>query len=87
LWLATAGAARALTLEDRVGDLAPGLDADVVVLDLAATPLLAERTNRVEDVSDMLAVLATLGDDRCVRATYAAGMPVWSRQESPGEAQ
>ncbi len=87
LWLATAGAARALTLEDRVGDLAPGLDADVVVLDLAATPLLAERTNRVEDVSDMLAVLATLGDDRSVRVTYAAGMPVWSRQESPGEAQ
>ena len=87
LWLATAGAAQALTLEDRVGDLAPGLDADVVVLDLAATPLLAERMIRVEDIGDMLAVLSTLGDDRCVRATYAAGMPVWSRQESPAEAQ
>lgn len=87
LWLATAGSARTLMLEDRVGNLAPGLDADVVVLDLAATPLLADRTSRVEDVGEMLAVLATLGDDRCVRATYAAGMPVWSHQESPAEAQ
>lgn len=87
LWLATAGAARTLALEDRVGDLAPGLDADIAVLDPAATPLLAERTDRVDNVGEMLAILATLGDDRCVRATYAAGMPVWSRPESPVEAQ
>jgi len=87
LWLATAGAARALTLEDRVGNLAAGLEGDAVVLDLAATPLLEERLRRVEAIDDLLAVLSTVGDDRCVRATYAGGMPVWVRGESAAEAQ
>lgn len=87
LWLATGGAAQALALEDRVGNLAPGLEADAVVLDLAATQLLDARTARVEDVAELLAVLMTVGDDRCVRATYAAGEPVWLRREGPGEAQ
>ncbi len=87
LWLATGGAAQALALEDRVGNLAPGLDADAVVLDPAATPLLDARTAQVEDVVELLAVLMTLGDDRCVRATYAAGEPVWLRSEGSNEAQ
>lgn len=82
LWLATGGAARALVQEDRVGNFAPGLDADAVVLDLAATPLIAARTAAVEDVADLLAVMMTLGDDRCIRATYAQGMPVWTRPDA-----
>ena len=87
LWLATAGAARALMLEDRVGNLAAGLEGDAVVLDLAATPLLAERTRQVESIDDLLAILSTLGDDRCVQATYAAGAPVWVRSPGGVEAQ
>lgn len=87
LWLATAGAARALALEDRVGNLAAGLEGDAVVLDLAATPLIEARLRRVDDIDDLLAVLSTLGDDRCVRATYAAGMPAWVRGERAAEAQ
>ncbi|HQR88073.1 MAG TPA: guanine deaminase, partial [Caulobacter sp.] len=43
LYLATLGGARALDLGDRIGNLAPGKEADFLVLDLAATPLLARR--------------------------------------------
>ncbi|MCW5625649.1 MAG: guanine deaminase [Burkholderiales bacterium] len=79
LWLGTAGAARALTLEHRVGNLEVGLDADVVVLDPNATPFIAARTARVRDVHELLGVLMTLGDDRCIRETWADGRSVWIR--------
>ena len=72
-WLATAGAAEALQLEDRIGNIAQGLEADLVVLDPRATPLLARRTAQAEIAADLLFALIILGDDRAVRATYAAG--------------
>jgi guanine deaminase len=43
LWLATGGSARALRMDDRIGRLAPGMEADLVVLDLASTPAIAQR--------------------------------------------
>jgi guanine deaminase len=81
LWLATTGGARALGLADRVGDLAAGLEADVVVLDPRATPLLAARTAQAASIEDIVFLLMTLGDDRAVRATYAAGVRVHERLE------
>ena len=50
------------------------------MLDLAATPLLAFRTAICERIEDLLFVLMTLGDDRCIRATYVAGHLVYERQ-------
>ena len=72
-FLATLGGARALALDDRIGTLAVGHEADLVVLDPNATPLLAFRNRRSRSIVETLAVLATLGDDRAVRATYVAG--------------
>jgi len=72
-FLATLGGARALALDDRIGTLAPGREADMVVLDPNATPLLAFRNSRSRSVTETLAVLTTIGDDRAVRATYVAG--------------
>jgi guanine deaminase len=72
-FLATLGGARALGLDDRIGMLAPGKEADIVVLDPNATPLLAFRNRRSRSIAETLAVLTTLGDDRVVRATYVAG--------------
>ena len=72
-FLATLGGARALALDDRIGTLAPGREADMVVLDPSATPLLAFRSSRSRSIAETLAVLTTLGDDRAVRATYVAG--------------
>ena len=72
-FLATLGGARALALDDRIGAIAPGREADLVVLDPAATPLLKLRNARAESIEDQLFALLMLGDDRAVRATYVAG--------------
>ncbi len=72
-YLATLGGAEALALENRIGRLAPGYEADIVVLDPQATPLLRFRTARCRDLAEKLFVLMTLGDERVVRATYVAG--------------
>ncbi len=69
----TLGNARALSLDDRIGRLAPGLDADFVVLDPAATPLLARRTARSRSLGETLFALMILGDDRSVAETWANG--------------
>jgi len=79
LYLATLGGARALRLEDRVGTLQPGTDADFVVLDYHATPLLSYRIAQAKTFEEVLFVLMTLGDDRVVLQTYAAGRRVHSR--------
>ena len=72
-YLATLGGARALDLEDRIGSLRAGREADIVVLDPQATPLLSFRVARSRSIEETLFVLMTLGDDRAVRATYVAG--------------
>ena len=72
-YLATRGTAAAIGLEDRVGSLAPGLEADLVVLDLHATPLLRFRVQQARDHHEALFLLMTMGDDRAVRATYVGG--------------
>ena len=78
-YLATLGGARALALDDRIGSIAPGREADLVVLDPNATPLLGLRNSKSESVEDILFALMMLGDDRAVRATYVAGKPAHVR--------
>lgn len=73
-YLATLGGARALDLADRIGNLAPGKEADFLVLDLEATPLLARRTPAARTPADKLFALSVLGDDRVVARTYLAGV-------------
>jgi len=74
LYLATLGGARALDLGDRIGNLAPGKEADFLVLDLAATPLLARRLGGDRSLENRLFALTVLGDDRVVERTYLAGV-------------
>jgi guanine deaminase len=79
-YLATLGGARALDLDDRIGALRAGREADLVVLDPNATPLLAFRNARSPSIEETLFMLMTLGDDRAVRATYVAGQLARPRQ-------
>jgi guanine deaminase len=72
-YLATLGAARALDLDDRIGSFRTGREADLVVLDMAATPLLARRTAAARSLVERLFLLMTLGDDRAVSKTYVMG--------------
>lgn len=79
LYWITLGAARALNLETKLGNLEPGKEADFVLLDPRATPLLALRSESCTRLDELLFVLMTLGDDRVVRATYVAGRRVHER--------
>jgi len=72
-YLATLAGARALGVDDRVGRFAVGTEADFIVLNLRATPLLARRTARSRTLAEKLLVLLTLGDDRAVSRTYILG--------------
>lgn len=85
-WLHTAGAAQALALGDKVGNLAAGMEADVVVLDPAPTALAAHRLARVDDIHELLFFLAACGDDRSVDEVWVAGHRAWARRGALVEA-
>jgi guanine deaminase len=72
LHFATAGGARVMGIADRVGGLLPGQEADFIILDTAATPLLARRCAGAA-LHDRLFALQVLGDDRAIAATYLRG--------------
>ncbi len=72
-YLAGVGSARAMRLDDRIGNLAVGFEADVTVIDMASTPLIAQRMAGAENLWDALFAQMILADDRAIHATYAAG--------------
>ena len=75
-YLATLGGARALGLDDQIGRFAVGAEADFIVLNLRATPLIARRTAQSRTLAEKLLVLMALGDDRVVSSTYVLGREV-----------
>jgi guanine deaminase len=83
-YLATLGAARSMHLAGTIGSFAAGAEADFIVLDPQATPLLARRTASANSLEELLFALALLGDDRAVAATYAAGRRVHQRGQDAG---
>jgi guanine deaminase len=78
-YLATRGSAKALYLEDRIGSVAVGLEADVIVLDLKSTPLIDYRMRYCNDIHEALFIQMTLGDDRAVLASYISGQLAYQR--------
>ena len=72
----TLGNARALSLDDCIGSIEAGKEADLVVLDPRSTPALAHRMETADGNLELeLFALITMGDDRAVRQTYVAGEP------------
>lgn len=82
-WQHTAGAARALGLEGVVGNLLPGCEADFVVLNPQATPLLARKTARAGSLDELLFGMIVLGDDRLVERTVVSTITPTLGVESP----
>lgn len=72
-YLATLGGARVLKLDDRIGSFQPGREADFVVVDPAATPLLLRRWQQARTLAEKLLILMTLGDDRAIAQSYVLG--------------
>ena len=79
LWLATLAGAEALSLDGKIGNFAIGKEADCVVLDFAATPVLDRRTQVAKTLEERLFALMMLGDDRAIAATYVMGKEMWRR--------
>lgn len=77
-WM-TAGNAEAMNLGDRIGRIAEGMEADLVVLDPYATPEMRHRMQRADSLHDELFALLMMGDDRAVAATYVGGHPAYLR--------
>ncbi len=75
-WLATCGSAGAMRMGDRIGNLAVGMEADLVVLDLTSTAAIAQRAERAGDFWEMLFPSIMMGDDRATRAVWVAGEKV-----------
>ncbi len=75
-WQHTAGAAEALGLDGVVGNLRAGCEADFLVLDPQATPLLARKTRNARNLDELLFSLIVLADDRAVERVYVDGAPV-----------
>lgn len=78
---ATLGGAKALDLDDRIGNFMPGKEADFVILDPAVSPLQRMRHANSRDIWEKLFVLMTLGDDRNIAATWVNGRCVWQHEE------
>ncbi len=66
-------------LEDKIGSIAPGMEADIVVLDMKSTPIIDYRMQHAKDFEEALFVQMTMGDDRAIQATYIAGRLVYRR--------
>ena len=80
-YLATLGAAKALSLEDKIGSFEPGKEADFVVWDLQATPAMKLRnpnakSENLTELAEKAFAMMVLGDERAVTATYVAGEAV-----------
>ena len=79
-WM-TLGNAEALSLDQHIGQIAPGMDADLVVLDMGATPAMRLKSEIVATLAEELFLLQTMGDDRAIAETYIAGEPAKAKLE------
>ena len=75
----TLGGAKALHLEDKIGRIAPGFEADLTVLDLTSTDLIGHRMKNVDSLADTLFAQIILADDRAIQTTYANGVNVYEK--------
>lgn len=76
-YLASRGTAEALGLQDKIGTIAVGMEADLTVLNLKSTPIIEYRMKYAKDLEEALFIQMTLGDDRAIAATYVAGKEVY----------
>ncbi len=75
----TLGAAKALSIDHQVGSFAIGKEADFVVLDPKATPVLEQRIDLATTIDEVLFAFIVLGDDRCTLATHLMGNAAYLR--------
>jgi len=83
-WLATVGSAQAMRMDDKIGNLANGLEADLIILDLSSTPAIAQRSARATDFWEAIFPTIMMGDDRAIKSVWINGDPI---SQQPGRAK
>lgn len=73
LWLATCGSANSLHLDDKVGNLSKGMEADIAVINLGSTPAIAQRSDRAKDIWEAVFPTIMMGDDRAIHDVWIGG--------------
>lgn len=81
-YLLTLGNARCLHLDHRIGNFQAGKEADFIVIDTKATPLLEYRVAQCSNLAEVLQAIIFIGDDRAIHASFAMGRQLHSRQQS-----
>ncbi len=76
LWLATCGSAQVLHAGNKIGNLSAGMEADMIVIDLGSTPVIAQRHASADDLSEALFPTIMMGDDRAIDAVWINGVPL-----------
>ena len=74
LWLATQGSAKSMHLQDKIGSLEVGMEADIAVLDLASTPAIAQRYDNAQNIWDTVFPTIMMGDDRAIDQVWIGGV-------------
>ena len=73
IWLATAGSAKSLHLHSNIGTINDGMEADLIILNLASTPAIAQRAAAARDIWESLFATIMMGDDRAIHDVWVAG--------------
>ncbi len=73
LWLATVGSSRSLWMNDKIGNLVAGNEADIVVLNLSSTEAISQRSTRAQDIWESIFPTIMMGDDRAIEAVWIGG--------------
>lgn len=82
LYQITLGNAQSLLLDKKIGNFMPNKEADFVVIDLGATPLLERRMAQTNTLEEQLFVLMMLGDDRVIEHTVVAGVSRYQKSNA-----
>ena len=78
-YLTTLGAAKVLNMDDSIGNLEPGKEADFIVIDLNATEIISQKNKISSSIKETLFNLMTLGDDRLIDEVYIMGQRTYKK--------
>lgn len=81
-YMTTLGNARAVHLDQFVGNFEKGKEADFVILDPAPTPIIKRRIEQCKTISEELFVYMMLGDYRSIERTYCHGIERYNKSTS-----